>query len=150
MRRIAQVSALALAALLAPACSKYLPNAPEELPAASEPQTDRGLVVDITTDHDRVSREGEVTFTVTTTGGSGNYRYTAWVEDCYQDVSSGRERCTGQPILGADGGPVLTFTRYRRAIDTKMKVTVQAREFSTAKSGEDVHYLLGPYERAGS
>lgn len=150
MRRFAQAGLFALATLLVPACSEYLPNHPDPLPEAGPPQTDRGLVVEITSNQARVSQEGEVVFTVTTTGGGGNYRYAAWVEDCYQDLATGRERCTYEPILGADGGQVLTFTRYRRAIDTKLKVSVQVRELSTAKSGEDVHYLVGPYNSAGS
>lgn len=147
MRRFARVSAMFLAALLASACSDYLPNAPDPLPVGSEPQTDRGLVVEVTSTQDRVAQEGEVEFTVTTSGGNGSYRYSWTIVDCYEDTT-GREQCTWHNALAVEGGPVINFTRFRRAIDTKMTITVMAHEVIGVKSGQDVHYLLGPNDRA--
>jgi hypothetical protein len=146
MRWFARVSAMLLAALLVSACSEYLPNAPEKLPEGGAPQTDRGLVVDVTSDQSRISQEGEVVFTVNTTGGNGNYRYSWTAVDCHEDPT-GRERCDWSSTQFFEGGSTITFSRYRRAIDTRLTLTVTAQEFSTAKSGQDVHYLLGPNDR---
>lgn len=147
MRRLIQVSLVACAVLLVPACNKYLPNAPEELPEAAPPLEDRGLAVRITSDQAQVSQEGEVTFTVTTTGGNGQYRYGWTLVDCFE-APSGREQCDWHYVQTVEGGATLSFTRYRRASDTRMTINMRVNEWGGVKYGEAVHHLLGPNDRA--
>lgn len=146
MRRLAPLGLAVCTVLLGVACGKYLPNAPEELPVGGPPVEDRGLTVTLTSDKEKAESEGVVTFTATTAGGGGQYRYSWSVRDCYEEAS-GRERCEWHNAMFVEAGNIVTFTRYRRAIDTRVAVTVQVRETGTAKYGEATHSVLGPNDR---
>lgn len=147
MRRLIQTLTLAAAVLLVPACGKYLPNAPEDPPDAAPAREFWGLTVDITSVPPALTGEGEVTITATTAGGNGFYRYSWWIEDCYEDAT-GRERCNRDQARSVESGATVSFTRYRRAQDTRLRVTMGVWEVGGTKYGESVHSILGPNDRA--
>ncbi|HEX2207850.1 MAG TPA: hypothetical protein VHG93_09205 [Longimicrobium sp.] len=147
MRRFARLLLVASAVLLVPACGEYLPNAPEDLPDAAPPREEWGLTIGVSSEPETVTGEGEVTFTATATGGAGSYRWNWSILDCHEDAS-GREVCTFNQTRAVEGGSVISFTRYRRSVDTRLRVTVRAWEMGGPLYGEAVHSLLGPNDRA--
>lgn len=147
MRRFARMIAVACAVLLVPACGEYLPNAPEDLPDASPPREDWGLTLSITSAPEAVTAEGDVTFTATATRGNGSYRWSWSLYDCTEDAT-GSERCDFAQTRLLEGGSTISFTHFRAAMDTRLRVTVRAVEVGGTRSGEAVHSVLGPNDRA--
>lgn len=146
MRRFARMLLLACAVLSVPACGEYLPNAPEDLPDAAPPREDWGLALTVSSTPESAAVEGEVTFTATATGGNGSYRWSWSVMDCHED-SAGREQCSWEATRVLEGGATISFTRYRRSVDTRLRVTVRAVEVGGTRYGEVVHSVLGPNDR---
>ncbi|HEX5870784.1 MAG TPA: hypothetical protein VFY65_10230 [Longimicrobium sp.] len=147
MRRFARMIAAACAVLLVPACGEYLPNAPEDLPDAVAPTGDWGLTLSITSAPQAVQAEGDVIFTATAAGGNGSYRWNWTLYDCTEDAT-GRERCDFEQTRVLEAGSTISFTRFRAAMDTRLRVTVRAVEVGGTRSGEAVHSVLGPNDRA--
>lgn len=147
MRRFTRMILLSCAVLSVPACNEYLPNGPENLPVAGPPREDWGLTLDVSSTPGPVMGEGEVTFTATATGGNGSYRWSWSVVDCHEDPA-GREQCNREATRMLEGGATISFTRYRRSVDTRLRVTVRAYEVGGTRYGETVHSVLGPNDRA--